>query len=136
MNQMELASSASALRSFVEAAKIDHLLLKFDVYKAFFGLGRIGPNDVPDQTACRLGRWYHQGDGHACYSKLPGYRELDTPHGAMHRAAREALEALRGGDPLRGAEAIGRMETASTGVIDGLERIAREGESNPGLLNP
>ncbi len=131
---MEHSLSASTLRFFVEVVKIDHLVFKFQIYKAFFGLNKMNANEVADQTACRLGKWYYTGDGHQCYSKLPGYREIETPHTAVHRAGREAMEALRNGDPLRGAEAIGRMEEASIGVVEALERIAREGESNPGIL--
>jgi hypothetical protein len=133
--QMEHSISASTLRSFVEVAKIDHLVFKFQIYKAFFGLNNLSVNDITDHTACRLGKWYYTGDGHECYSKLPGYREMETPHTAVHRAGREALEALRSGDPLHGADAIGRMEEASIGVVEALERIAREGETNPALLH-
>lgn len=59
---------------------------------------------------------------------------MDTPHTTVHRAGREALEAFRGGDGLRGANTIGRMEAASLAVIETLERVAREGEANPDLL--
>jgi hypothetical protein len=132
--QMEDSISSSTLRSFVEVAKIDHLIFKFQVYKAFLGLSNMGTNEITDQTACRLGKWYYSGDGHEFYSKLPGYREMETPHTTVHRAGREALEALRSGDPVRGTDAIGRMEEASIAVVEALERIAHEGESNPGLL--
>lgn len=132
--QMERSISASTLRSFVEVAKMDHLVFKFEIYKAFFGLNSMSANDMVDQTACRLGKWYHQGDGHQCYSRLPGFREIEIPHTAVHRAGREALEALRGGDSRRGAEAIGRMEDASLGVVEALDRIAGEGEMKPELL--
>jgi hypothetical protein len=132
--QMEDSISASTLRSFVEVAKVDHLVFKFQVYRAFLGLNNMGAGELADQTACRLGKWYYSGDGHDCYSKLPGYREMETPHTNVHRAGREALEALRSNDPARGTDALGRMEEASVAVIEALERIASEGESNPGLL--
>ena len=133
--KMEDSISSSTLRSFVEVAKMDHLVFKFEIYKAFFGLNALTVNDLADQTSCRLGKWYAHGDGHEYYSKLPGYRDMDSPHTVMHRAGREALEALRSGDPLRGAEAIGRMEEASLGVVEALEHLAREGEANPALLH-
>ena len=133
--QMEHSVSASTLRSIVEVVKVDHLVFKFQVYRAFFGLNNMGPSEVADHTACRLGNWYYTGDGHQYYSKLPGYRELESPHAAVHRAGREAVEALRSGDPMRGADAVGRMEEASISVIDALERIAREGESSPDLFH-
>jgi hypothetical protein len=132
--QMEQSIAASTLRSFVEVAKLDHLMFKFDIYKAFFGLSEMGADEVVDPTACRLGKWYLHGEDRECYSKLPGYREIDAPHGAVHRAGREAIEALRGGDPMRGVDAIGRMEECSLTVFEALERLAREGEANPNLL--
>lgn len=133
-NHKELSLTSTTLRSFVELTKIDHLVFKFEIYKAFFGLNQLGANDVADQTTCRLGKWYYQGAGNQYYSRLPGYREIERPHADVHRAGREALDALRSGDAIRGAEAVGRMEQASMEVIEALERVAREGESNPGLL--
>jgi hypothetical protein len=133
-NHKELSLSSTTLRSFVELTKIDHLVFKFEIYKAFFGLNQLGANDVADQTTCRLGKWYYQGAGNQYYARLPGYREIERPHANVHRAGREALDALRSGDAIRGAEAVGRMEQASMEVIEALERVAREGESNPGLL--
>ena len=132
--QMEHSISASTLRSFVEVAKMDHLVFKFQIYKAFFGLNTLTSKEIADHTTCRLGKWYYAGDGQECYSKIPGFREMEPPHAAVHKAGREALDALRGGDPVRGAEAIGRMEAASLSVVEALERVASEGESNPVLL--
>ncbi len=132
--QMEYAIAASTLRSFVEVAKMDHLIFKFEIYKAFFGLNNKTANDLTDHTGCRLGKWYYQGDGKECYSKLAGYREMETPHAAVHRAGREAMEALRSGKLIEGAECIGRMETASFGVVEALEKLAAAGEANPAVL--
>jgi chromosome segregation ATPase len=133
-NHKEQSLTATTLRSFVELTKIDHLIFKFEIYKAFFGLNQLGPNEVADQTMCRLGKWYYQGEGNQSYSRMPGYREIERPHTEVHRAGREALDALRNRDPIHGAEALGRMEQASLEVIEALERVAHEGESNPVLL--
>ncbi len=132
--QMEQAIAGSTLRSFVEVAKMDHVLFKFEVYMAFFGLNDKSAGDIADHTQCRLGKWYFAGEGRECYSKLPGYREMDGPHAAVHKAGREALEALRGGDMAAGVGAVGRMEEASFAVVDALERIAAAGEMDPALL--
>ena len=132
--QMEQAIAGSTLRSFVEVAKMDHVLFKFEVYMAFFGLNDKSAGDIADHTQCRLGKWYFAGEGRECYSKLPGYREMDVPHAAVHKAGREALEALRGGDMAAGVGAVGRMEEASFAVVDALERIAAAGEMDPALL--
>jgi protein involved in temperature-dependent protein secretion len=59
---------------------------------------------------------------------------MDAPHAAVHKAGREALEALRNCDMAAGVEAVGRMEEASFAVVDALERIAAAGEMDPALL--
>ena len=133
-SRMERTLAASALRSFVELAKMDHLAYKFSIYQAFFGLNGLTARDVSDHTACRLGRWYYDGDGARYCSRLPGFRDVDAPHAAVHRHGREALEALGASNPAAGVEALGLMEAASVMVFDALERIAGEGEADPGLL--
>lgn len=132
--KMDQTIAAATLRSFVEVAKMDHVLFKFEIYKAFFGLNSINAADVVDHTQCRLGKWYFAGDGRDFYAKLPGYREMDAPHSSVHRSGKEALEALRSGNLSAGVDAIGRMEEASLAVVDALERIASAGEANPALL--
>ncbi|RTL55578.1 MAG: chemotaxis protein [Rhodocyclaceae bacterium] len=133
-SRMEETISASTLRCFVEVAKVDHLIFKFEVYKAFFGLSDKGEGDLTDHTRCRLGQWYYEGEGKECYSSLPGYREMDAPHAQVHRAAKEALTALRSGDASKGIEAVARMETASLDVVKALEVVATYGEEHPNLL--
>ena len=133
-HRMEGTIAASALRSFVELAKVDHLVFKFETYRVFFGLSDKSANDIPDHTACRLGKWYYQGDGVDCFSKLSGYKEVETPHMAVHRHAKEALDAFHACDPLSGVDALSRMEKASREVVTALEQIALTGEKNPSIL--
>lgn len=71
---MELAVAGSALRSFCELAKVDHLIYKFRVYKVLLGLSTETVSDFASHLECRLGKWYYEGEGHACYSRLAGYR--------------------------------------------------------------
>ena len=65
--------AAAALRSFVETAKFDHLVYKFEIYKVFLGVSEKKVEDFASHTACRLGKWYYEGDGRHCFSQLPGY---------------------------------------------------------------
>ncbi len=75
--QMELTISSSALRSFVELAKVDHLVFKFEIYKVFMGLSSKTAADMSDHTLCRLGKWYYEGDDKHRFSQLPGYTEIE-----------------------------------------------------------
>jgi len=133
-SRMEETISASTLRCFVEVAKVDHLIFKFEIYKAFFGLNDKNANDLSDHTHCRLGKWYYEGEGRECYSKLAGYREMEAPHAQVHRAGKDALAALRSGDVLAGTDAVARMEAASLEVVKSLEALAVYGEEHPELL--
>ena len=132
--QMEGAISASALRSFVEVAKIDHVLYKFEIYKVFMGISDRREDSFSSHTDCRLGKWYFVGEGKDCYSKLDGYGAVASPHEAFHQHGRDAVAAFYMGDQLRGVELIGKLEAASMGVLSALERIAIAGESDSSLL--
>ena len=126
--------AASALRSFVEVAKVDHLLYKFEVYRVAMGLSNKSENDFASHTACRLGKWYYEGEGHQCFSRLPGYREIEDPHMQVHRHGVEAVRAVRAGQCDTALAEIGRMEAASLKVLDNLERIAALGETDSSAL--
>jgi len=133
-HQMEGTISAAALRSFVEVAKIDHILYKFDIYKVFMGISDRTVDSFSSHTGCRLGKWYFEGEGRDCYSKLEGYAEIASPHQGVHQNGKEAVAAFYAGEALQGMASVARMETASMAVLAGLERIAVAGETTPGLL--
>lgn len=133
-HQMEGTISAASLRSFVEVAKIDHILYKFEIYKVFMGISGRNADDFAAHTACRLGKWYFEGEGKACFSKLDGYAAVDRPHQEFHRCGREAVDAFRSGDPFRGMELVAKLEASSLEVISALERIAVAGEGDSSVL--
>jgi archaellum component FlaC len=132
--QMERAIATSALRSFAELAKMDHLIFKFDVYQVLMGLVQKQPEDLAEHTNCRLGKWYYEGEGKTCFSRLDGYRNMEDPHMEVHRCGREALTRHRAGDFAGAVAAVARMEQASHGVLDCLERMATNGYSSPDIL--
>ncbi|BCK86675.1 hypothetical protein MIZ01_0441 [Sideroxyarcus emersonii] len=131
---MEGAISAAALRSFIEVAKIDHILYKFEIYKVFMGISDNTPDSFASHTACRLGKWYFEGEGKDCYSRLDGYTAVANPHQSFHQHGKDAVAAFRAGEALRGMELVARMEADSMEVLGGLERIAVAGERDSDLL--
>lgn len=133
-SNMEKVVAASALRSFCELAKIDHLIFKFEVYKVLFHLSNKSVHDFAGHTQCRLGKWYYQGEGHDCFSKLPGYREIEQPHMAVHQAAVKALNAYANQECAEMIDEVGKMEEASIAVLAGLEKMAHSAEHNADLL--
>jgi len=133
-HKMEGTISAAALRSFVEVAKIDHILYKFEIYKVFMGISDRNADSFASHTACRLGKWYFEGEGKDCFSKLDGYAAVANPHHAFHQNGREAVTAFRGGEALRGIELVGKLEADSMEVLAALERIAVSGENDSSVL--
>ncbi|RIX43024.1 MAG: chemotaxis protein [Rhodocyclales bacterium GT-UBC] len=132
--KMEDVIASSALKSFVEVAKVDHLVFKFKIYLGLFGIDPINPSQVASHTTCRLGKWYYEGDGKACFSRLPGYRDIEMPHQEVHRMGIAALEARLAGDMAGMLRMVQAMEQASLGVIDNLQLMADSAQKDPSLL--
>jgi hypothetical protein len=133
-HQMEGTISAAALRSFVEVAKIDHILYKFEIYKVFMGISERSAESFASHASCRLGKWYFEGEGKDCFSMLDGYAAVANPHQSFHQNGKEAVTAFRAGEQMRGMELISRMEKDSMQVLSALERIAVAGEGDNSLL--
>jgi hypothetical protein len=127
---MEGSVSIAALRSFIEVAKIDHILYKFEIYKVFMGISDRTADSFSSHTACRLGKWYFEGEGKDHFSRLDGYAAIASPHQAFHQYGRDAVAALRDGNALQGMELVAKLEAASMEVLSGLERIAVAGSRN------
>lgn len=132
--KMEMVIAGSALSSFVEVAKVDHLVFKFRIYMALFELIELRRNETVSHTACRLGKWYYEGEGRACFGKLNGYRELEAPHIEVHKAGLAALEAKSSGDLEAMLRHVEVMENASLQVVDCLDRMAQAAINDPALI--
>lgn len=91
-------------------------------------------DDFASDKTCRLGRWYYEGDGRNCFSKLDGYQAMEAPHQRVHQFGREAISRLLGGDFSAGAEQLTRMEEASMEVLSCLSRMAASGANDPSVL--
>jgi vacuolar-type H+-ATPase subunit I/STV1 len=133
-NRMEGTISAAALRSFVEVAKIDHVLYKFEVYKVLMGLSERSVDSFASHTDCRLGKWYYQGEGRDCFAKLDGYREMELPHREVHEQGRAAVAAYRRGEAQQALQWLVKLEASSMQVLQALDRIAAVGENDSSLL--
>ncbi|MCM8613638.1 MAG: CZB domain-containing protein [Candidatus Accumulibacter sp.] len=112
---------------------MDHLLFKFDIYQALLGTADRSAGELATHTSCRLGKWYYEGEGRS-FAQLDGYRAMETPHADVHRHGRSALEARQAGDLATAVSAVERMEAASAGVQECLERMVVDGASRPETL--
>lgn len=132
--QIEGTISAASLRSFVELAKLDHLVYKFEIYKIFMGMSEKNASDFADHTLCRLGKWYYEGDGKQCFSQLPGYRDIEQPHLRVHKSGIEAINEFKDDHIETALGLLNDMEQASIEVLNFLEQMANSGETNKSLL--
>jgi len=132
--KMEGTISAGALRGFVELAKIDHLVYKFNVYQVLMGRIDKSADDFASHHQCRLGEWYYEGDGKDFFSTLDGYTAMEAPHEKVHNKGREAVAAYYDGDNAITLSALAGMEQASLLVLKELEKMALSGEENHQLL--
>jgi hypothetical protein len=132
--KMEQTIAGAGLQCFTELAKVDHLVFKFEVYKVFMGISEKRSDDFASDRACRLGRWYYEGEGKACFSKLDGYQSMEAPHQRVHQYGRDAVAKRLVGDFGAGAEQLARMEEASMEVLDCLNRMATAGANDPTAL--
>lgn len=134
--RMEGTISASALRSFVELVKLDHLLYKFEMYQVLMQISHKGIDEFADHTTCRLGKWYYTGDGRECFSGLSAYRRLERPHQAVHQRGIQCLHEFHAGNISAALRELHAMEHASQGVLQALDQLAAEGERHLGALDP
>jgi hypothetical protein len=128
--KMQMIISGSALRSFVEVVKLDHLIYKMEIYKVIMGVSNKSQNDFSSHLDCRLGKWYYQGDGKDLFSSLDGYRELETPHQIVHQSGVDAITRINAEDKNGAILALKKMEDASMQVLNKLETIAISAEQN------
>jgi hypothetical protein len=119
---------ATALRSFVEVAKIDHLVYKMEIYKVLMGLSDKKPDNFSSHHECRLGKWYYQGDGRECFSRLAPYKQMESPHIDVHNNGRAAVQAHYDGDTQLALDCADKMEQSSRSVLQELENLALSGE--------
>jgi hypothetical protein len=132
--QMEKVIAGGSLTSFVELAKIDHLVFKFNIYMGLFELKSIPLGEVASHATCRLGKWYYEGEGKACFANLSGFREIEAPHKEVHSFGIAALQARLDGDSRQMLRHVGAMEAASLKVVENLQRMADGAVARAALL--
>ncbi|MCB1956152.1 MAG: CZB domain-containing protein [Rhodocyclaceae bacterium] len=121
--RMAAVMQGSAVQSFVELAKFDHLIFKMEVYRAVSGHSEKGASDFSSHTACRLGKWYYEGQGKA-FASTSAYRSLETPHAKVHNSGRQAIEMARGERYRDAIALLEQMEDGSAGVMSALQQIS------------
>ncbi|MFC3532872.1 methyl-accepting chemotaxis protein [Vogesella facilis] len=103
--------------SFMEVAKLEHIVFKLDIYKAFIGQHALPAEQLGSHRHCRLGKWYYEGRGHHECRGNSHFAQLEAPHEKVHELGRQALQAFHDADFSRATRALQDMERASVEVI-------------------
>jgi methyl-accepting chemotaxis protein len=93
---IEKDANTISIEIFGTLAKIDHILFKVIGYKGVF-TGKA--ESMGDHLNCRLGKWYAT-IGKEYFGDTQAYKELETPHKAVHEEINKALECIRSGECL------------------------------------
>lgn len=130
---IDLASTSSealgnaALLSEIELANLEELEIKLTVYQILAGLCEGSADSLPDETECRLGQWYYQGDGHKQYAGQMNFRAIEEPHRLVHLYAKDAVRAHHEGRPDDSLKALELMEANNLDVMGRLRRLVSAG---------
>lgn len=120
-NNVHLSSNA-----LLQLSKADHILWKWRIYNMLLGLETVKPSDVSSHQDCRLGKWYDQELTKQRLGHLPAYRNMVTPHAAVHKYAREAATYFEQGNIPAAEESLHQLEAASAEVIRLLDDLIAE----------
>ncbi|MFT5313770.1 MAG: putative nucleic acid-binding Zn-ribbon protein, partial [Paraglaciecola sp.] len=121
---MKKAISGGSHQAFIQILKLDHIVWKSDIYRVIHGMSSKGADEFSDQTSCRLGKWY-QSQGRIQYGSMSAFRNIDKPHGDVHKSGIRALELFIAGDREEMMASIIKMEAASNEVIRSLDELAQ-----------
>lgn len=123
---MSLSITLSAEVSFVQTVKLDHVVWKTEVYQRFWGKSDQRIESFSDHTQCRLGHWYYRGDGASQFSQLRSFKAMEEPHRQVHHYGIHALQLADEKKMDEAFQALEKMESASTKVLDVLNALEQE----------
>lgn len=125
-----LTMGEAALLAEIELANLEELEIKLEVYKILAGLSVQTADQLPDETECRFGQWYYQGDGHALYAGVLDFKAIEEPHRQVHQCAKRAVKAWSEGRHEEAAQALQAMEANNLDVMSRLRRLAGKPRNN------
>lgn len=91
-DDMRKITDHSVIARFVESVKLDHLVWKFEIYRAISDTSKYSVKEMSHKE-CTLGQWTLSSGGGASYSHLPSFKLLDTPHRNVHDSGNKAAAA-------------------------------------------
>jgi methyl-accepting chemotaxis protein len=89
------------------------------------GRKSLDPSEITDHHKCKFGKWYF-GEGTSIFGHLPTFREMDSPHAAVHRNAREIAQLVVEGRRAEANEQFLLMRQASTELCAKLDQLVEQ----------
>ncbi len=130
-NNIKTDSNNLKLTLMLILIKIDHILFKSNIFSNV--MAHKGADNIPDHTACRLGKWY-RNEAKDVIGHLPCYKDIDKPHAEVHtnaiNASRLSADGYNPKNNEKLKEYFTQMEEASHQLFDILDRIAVEYSKN------
>jgi methyl-accepting chemotaxis protein len=77
---------------FITLAKMNHAIFKSNAYSAVYIADK--KSDFATHGECTFGKWY-EGEGKEVFGTTQGYKELYTPHKALHSSVRAVAKHVR-----------------------------------------
>lgn len=109
----------------LEIMKTDHLLWRWRVYNMLLGIESIDHQVAASYKTCRLGKWYYEQASDAAKAS-PAFKQLESPHIAVHQLAHEAAKRYEAGDRVGAQAAFEKLQDASKQVIALLSKLQTE----------
>lgn len=113
-------------KSLLNLAKSDHILWKWKIYNMILGYEDVREEDTGTHHTCRLGKWYYDQETLKRVGHLPEYKQLETPHAAVHDQARLAAKAYHAGDIEQAEYHLQLLDEASKQVLGYIEQIQKQ----------
>lgn len=111
-------------KTMLDICKTDHLMWRWRVYNMTLGYDNIDVDTIGTHKDCRLGRWYgDQGMELFGYNQL--FRQMEGPHGDLHKLAKEATLAYQSGEVNKAEEKLKEMDKCSDFIVNALNELKR-----------
>lgn len=114
--------------SLASRVKMDHIIYMQNAYVAMERRGEgVEADEVAvDGRSCRVGQWYHDGEGVRHFGHTRAFSQTERPHETVHAAVHQALAAIRA--------QTDDEEAVRKNVVDALERAEQASETLMRLL--
>ena len=118
--------NGSTTDAVLQAAKMDHVLWKSEIYQVMLGVSDKSADDFTDSHSCQFGKWYFQGEGTEKHANNGAFKQLDAPHAQVHNYGLSALKSMRNGDMTQAIKDLAIMESASVDMINLLTSLSHQ----------